>query len=109
MPTFLSECSFRMTVRFPSSSMCRLHSMCGVEFSSYVVVERVQSIFCHEQHSVGAIAGNFRLLSYQPLGDFRALPYGEFCGVVGWEGAVKRPVRKGSVGVQPGNPGGRSV
>ena len=41
--------------------------------------------------------------------DFGALPYGEFRGVVGWEGAVERPVHQGSVGVQPGNPGGRSV
>ena len=41
--------------------------------------------------------------------DFGALPYGEFCGVVGWEGAIERPVHEGSVCVEPGNPGGCSV
>ena len=66
----------------------------GVDLPAGVVIERVQAIFCHEQHVVGAVPGGFGPLSYQPLGDLGALPYGEFSWVVGREGAVKRPVRK---------------
>ena len=64
-----------------------------VDLPAYFVVERVQAIFCHEQHSVGAITRGLGWLSYQTLGDFCALPYGEFCWVMGREGAIERPVR----------------